>query len=226
MLKSDSPEHVAHYVSTGLSALENIAASLTLTNRSFADVHAALIFPSGYGRVIRHLVQFIKPERITACDIDRQAVRFCAREFDVTGLISNSTFSRILFPQNYDLIFVGSLLTHLAPAAGIDLLDSLVRVLAPRAQLIFTTQGASCLEHLDWYGPSFKAAEVFYREALTRTGTAFKPYPGRPSYGITIHAKRHVEALIDARFPSLLAPVRFAERGWATHQDVWSYTRL
>ncbi len=226
MLKSDLPADVSHYLHTGLSAVENIAAALQATSSTLADIRALLVLPSGYGRVIRHLVQIIPPERVTACDIDRQAIRFCASEFGVTGLISDSDFRRVHFPQHYDLIFIGSLLTHLPPTACIDLLHSLVPVLAPHGQLVFTTQGITCLEHLDWYGPSFKAAEERYRQSIADTGVAFMPYPGRSSYGITIHTKPYIESLMVAQFPFSVSLVRFAERSWSAHQDVWAYVRL
>src|SRR5262245_53000610 len=77
MLRSDAPADLAHYLSDALSAIENMEASLAAAGRTWRDVGSCLDLPSGYGRVTRHLVQRIEARRITACDIDAQAVRFC-----------------------------------------------------------------------------------------------------------------------------------------------------
>ena len=66
--------------------------------------------------------------RITAADVDRQAVHFCVREFGLKGLVVPSDPRRACFPDNYDLIFVGSLLTHLPVPTRLALLDVLVGV--------------------------------------------------------------------------------------------------
>lgn len=106
----------AQYVDGGQCALRHIAESLTAAGRTFGDIRSCLDLPSGYGRVLRHLVGAIAPSRITACDADRQAVRFCAREFGVEPFFCDRDPRKLRFTESYDLIFVGSLLTHLPEA--------------------------------------------------------------------------------------------------------------
>jgi SAM-dependent methyltransferase len=223
MLESEAPEHVAHYLSDALSAIENIEASLAAAGRSWHEIASCLDLPSGYGRVTRHLVRRIDRSRVTACDIDPQAVRFCAAEFGVEALRSRSDLRQVSFPRSYDLIFVGSLLTHLTPDEGLRMLEALVPLLNPEGQLIFTTQGASCLEHLSWYGEHFAAAEASFRQQIGESGTAYVPYPGQPAYGITLHASDKLAGDITARLGDRVSLLRFAERGWDRHQDVWTY---
>ena len=225
MLRSDAPDHVRHYLTDGLSAIANIEASLRAAESDFADVRAYLDLPSGYGRVLRHLVRRIPPARVTACDVDPQAIRFCRVEFGVRALRSRRDLRQLRLPATYDLVFVGSLLTHLDPADAVVLLDLLAAGLTPGGQLIFTTQGASCLEHLDWYGAYFAGASATYRARVGRDGVCFLPYPRRSAYGITIHAREYVETLLARRYAPRLRLVRFAERGWDAHQDVWSVQR-
>jgi SAM-dependent methyltransferase len=225
MLQSEAPEHLAHYVSDAQSAIENITASLVATGRSWDDVGTFLDMPSGYGRVTRLLVQHLPPSRVTACDIDRRAVRFCVAEFGVQGLVAQRDPARTRFPSHYDVAFVGSLLTHLPEAAVAQVLRVVVAALAPRGLLLFTTQGVSCLEHLDWYGPTFKRREQAYRDAVATRGVCFMPYPGNESYGIAIHEHSYVEQLMATTFETTLTCVRFAQRGWDNHQDVWTYQR-
>ena len=98
-------------------------------------------------------------------------------------------------------------------------------MLRPGGVLTFTTQGESCLAHLDWYGPAFVAAEGEFRRALGADGVAFVPYRRRRTYGITLHTQRYVEQVMSERFAPGLVLLRFKERGWNAHQDVWSYQR-
>jgi SAM-dependent methyltransferase len=226
MLRSDAPEDVQHYFGTGPLAVNEIEESLALAGRRFDDIAACLVLPSGYGRVVRTLRAFMPAWRITAADVNRQAVRFCVREFGVKGLVVRRDPRQARFPAGYDLIFVGSLLTHLPAPDCVALLDALAGVVRPSGILTFTTQGESCLAHLDWYGPAFAAAEAEFRRVLATDGIAFVPYPRRRDYGITLHARSYVERMMSDRFASTLVFLRFKERGWNAHQDVWSYQRV
>jgi len=225
MLTSQSDAAVTHYLSVGRSALDNIEASLVATGRGWSDVVTCLDLPCGYGRVTRHLVQRVAASSITACDIDRQAVRFCAAEFGVQPLYSAHDLRRLRFPRHYDFIFVGSLLTHVAPPRDIHIVEALAAVLAPSGLLIFSTQGVTCLKHLSWYGVHFAKAEKEFRHQLEKDGVAWVPYPGREDYGITLHARESLKGRIETVLGDHVSLVRFAERGWDAHQDVWSYQR-
>jgi SAM-dependent methyltransferase len=223
MLRSDAPEHVRHYLEDALSAIANIEESLRAVGRDWDDVASCLDLPSGYGRVTRHLVARLGAGRVTACDLDHDAVRFCAAAFGVTPLASHERPASIVFPNTYDLIFVGSLITHLPVADVFHLLAALVGALRPNGLLIFTTQGESCLEHLDWYGADFARIEHEYRRHLAEQGHHFSPYARSARYGVALHARRFIEAEIRARHGGHLELVRFSERGWDRHQDVWTY---
>jgi SAM-dependent methyltransferase len=125
MLRSDAPEHVRHYLDDARSAMSNLEESLAAAGRSFDDVEACLDFAAGYGRVTRHLVLRLGPERVTVCDVDPRALRFCVREFGVAAQRSPADVRRLALHGTYDLIFVGSLLTHLRPADGMEVLARL-----------------------------------------------------------------------------------------------------
>jgi SAM-dependent methyltransferase len=223
MLRSEAPEDLAHYVSDARSAMENVEASLHAVRRTWDDVKAILDLPSGYGRVTRFLAQRLGPERVTACDVDRQGVRFCVAELGVAGIVANRNPARTRFPRRYDVVFVGSLLTHLTEEATIAVLRSIVATLSRDGLLVVTTQGESCLDHMDWYGDSFAGQVEWYRAEVARVGHAFRPYPGRRDYGVAIHGRAYVERLMTGLFAGRLRCVRFAERGWDRHQDVWTY---
>jgi SAM-dependent methyltransferase len=225
MLSSDSPAGLAHYRSDAESALANMDASMAAARRTWHDIESCLDLPCGYGRVTRYLVQCVPARQITACDIDRNAVRFCAAEFGVVPLYSESELSRVAFPRSYDLVFVGSLLTHLEPAHGLRSVEALAATLAPSGLLMFSTQGTSCLQHLDWYGHDFASRRDEFVRGLDAGGAGWVPYPRHRGYGITIHDRAALEARLADALGDSLRLVRFAERGWDAHQDVWTYQR-
>jgi SAM-dependent methyltransferase len=227
MLRPLSERGLAHYKSVGRSAMENIAASLAAAGRAFADVRSCLDIPCGYGRVLRLLQTEIEPSRITACDVDRLAVDFCRSEFGVKGLYSHEDFARLSFPSKYDLIWVGSLMTHVDADRSAALVEALCEALDDGGVLVFTTQGEGCLDEpgLGAYCERFVEIEGEMREEFSRRGFCFAPYEAGGAYGTAVHSREYVERVMRDRFAGRLAPVRFAERGWDGHQDVWAYRR-
>jgi len=223
MLASEAPRHVRHYLDDARSAIENLEHSLALAGRSWRDVRACLDLPSGYGRVTRFLTRHIEPGLVTACDVDPNAVAFCMSEFGVNGIVADRDPSRTHLGRAYDLVFIGSLLTHLPDRIVGALLDHIVDRLAPGGVLVFTTQGESCLAHLGWYGERFARLEKTFREAVLTTGACFVPYHRQTRYGVAIHARSWVAGLVSTRYGDRLQPLRFVERGWDRHQDVWTY---
>lgn len=224
MLSDTTPRGLAHYRSDALSAIDNIEAALARAGRTWADVDACLDLPCGFGRVTRHLARRLDPKRIVACDLDRQAVRFCAAEFGVVPLYSTPDLRALRFPRTYDLIFVGSLLTHLPPPRDRHALETLAGALAPSGVLVFSTQGTGCLEHLAWYGHGIVDARAELERQLAARGVAFAPYPSHDAYGVTLHDRDRLADELATAFPEL-ALLHFAERGWDRHQDVWTYQR-
>jgi len=226
MLASPAQEDLQRYVAVGLSAMANIEAALHAAGREWVDVTACLDFACGYGRVLRRLAQRIPPAQITACDVDRQAVRFCAAEFGAEPLFSHADFRAVTFPRRYDLIWVGSLFTHLPIARGRDLLAVLAETTAPAGLLIFTTQGESCLDRLASYGPEFAGLEPAFRGGVAGQGAYFAPYRGGEGLGIAIHRRDYLRQFIQAQFAPALRLVHFVPAGWDDHQDVWAWQNI
>jgi SAM-dependent methyltransferase len=221
MLRSGGPDDVGHYLRVGREAAALITEAATSAGWSLRDVARLLVLPCGYGRVVRHLVGDVPAGRISACDLDRKATRFCAAEFGVVPLSSHVDPSRIRLPGPFDVAFVGSLLTHLPPPADLALLQTVSGALRPGGVVVFTTQGEGCLEHLAWYGSSFAAAGDALRTDLAANGAAFRSYPGRRGYGITLHSPRRIETYVSACRGGGLRLLGFRPRAWDRHQDVW-----
>ncbi|MEO6654727.1 MAG: class I SAM-dependent methyltransferase, partial [Pyrinomonadaceae bacterium] len=108
MFKGD----VDHYLSVGLSAVGVIEEALAAAPE-VTSIREVLDIPCGYGRVLRFLVLMFPGARFAACEILPGAVDFCAEEFDADAIYSVSDLDNVTFDRQFDLIWCGSLLTHL-----------------------------------------------------------------------------------------------------------------
>lgn len=227
MLAPVSQEGLDHYLSVGLSALTNIEATFAACNLTWADIHTCLDLPCGHGRVLRWLRGKMDPAGISACEIDRQAADFCHEEFGAKALYSNDDPKKMSFPDRYDLIWVGSLFSHLASGPSFDLFARFVETLNPGGLMVFTTQGESCFTHpgLAGYGKRFPAIEGQLRESYARDGWCHTPYKPGGYYGMAIYSEDYIKKTMAGRFPGQVRLARFAARGWDNHQDVWSYQK-
>src|SRR5262245_51367972 len=99
-----------HYLSIGISS--NRAINSVLAHAPH-QVQTILDLPRGYGRRLRFLKARFPHATICACDIQPEAVEFCRRAFDVEAVVSSKDFDKVSLPGLFDLIWSGSLLTHL-----------------------------------------------------------------------------------------------------------------
>ena len=216
------PEDVdgAHYARVGRSAITAIERALAAADRSFADVRSCLDLPCGYGRVLRLLAQEIAPERITAADINRQAIRFCATQFGVTPLRSTPSLDRMRLDR-HDLIWCGSLLTHLDETRVGELLRSFAAALLPGGLAIVTI-------HAEPPSPSARFGERRdeIARALREHGHFHLAYDGALfEYGHAWHTPEHICRAFAAAADDGVRLVSHHRRGWDEHQDVLAFRR-
>ena len=100
-----------------------------------------LDFPSGSGRVTRHLRAFFPEARIVASDLYDDHLDFCREAFQIDCLLSRVNVSEIDFGEKFDLIFCGSLLTHLPEASFLDTINLLGRSLTDSGIAVITLHG-------------------------------------------------------------------------------------
>ncbi len=227
MFSPVSQEGLDHYLSVGRSAMANIDATLAACGRTYADIRTCLDLPCGHGRVLRWLGEKVSPAGISACEIDRLAADFCHDEFGATALYSNDDPRRLVFPQPFDLIWVGSLFSHLDANKSFELFEKFVPALNPGGLLVFTTQGESCFTNpgLAGYGKRFPEIEAELRSEFALNGHCHSPYKPGGYYGMAIYSEAFLKSEMADRFPGQVKLVRYAPRGWDNHQDVWSYQK-
>lgn len=206
-----------HYARVGHSAVAAIGRSLADAGRGLGDVESCLDMPCGYGRVLRLLAREIAPERITACDINRQAIRFCATQFGVKPLRSTPSLDGMRL-GHHDLIWCGSLVTHLDEERGGQLLRSFASALLPGGVAVVTihaeppTTGQFADRHDEIAG------------ALREYGHFHVPYGSALfEYGHAWHTPAHVTHAFTTASGGRIRLVGHQPRGWDDHQDVLAF---
>ncbi len=203
-----------HYLRVGLSALDVIEVAL-----AGAEPLTILDLPCGFGRVTRVLRARYPAAAITACDLDRPAVDFTAATFLVRPSYSEPNFRDLRLETSFDLIWVGSLLTHLPEHQTRQFLDFAIRHMGPHTRLVVTSHGGYVVQRLrtlTTYGLSEPAACGLLADYLLQ-GYGYRGYDGGAEYGISLIAPAWYRALLEG---SPLRLQSYHERGWDEHQDV------
>lgn len=181
-----------------------------------------LDLPCGHGRALRAFRAAFPDAELTACDIDRDGVDFCARTFGARPVYSDPDPRRIdLGEDRFDLIYVGSLLTHLDEAPFRAFLDLFSRHLAPNGILVFTTHGRWCVTYhktvLPFIGPE---AWAVIERGYDADGFGYHDYAESPGYGITLTSPAWVLDALEA--DRSLTLVFAQEKGLGNYQDVFA----
>jgi len=207
------------YFDLGRRALELVMLSGQLCDKPhYPDI---LDLPCGHGRVLRWLKAHYDYARITACDLDRGAVDFCAAEFGAIPVYSQPDLRTLPFTAQFDLIWVGSLLTHLPQAQWLAALDCFVRWTRECGVLILTTQGRHYTSLLA--RGQRNIAENIDKPALladfARTGFAYQPYfeSKAGEYGVSVTSPEWLNRVLQ-RYPDLILRA-YLEESWGI-QDV------
>jgi len=217
--------HFQHYFDVGANALEIIVQALIAGRR--LPPQSILDFPSGSGRVTRHLRAMFPNARIGTCDLYQQHLDFCAAHFGAVPLVSKENLDELDVGQ-WDLVFCGSLLTHLPEHLFWPTIRFICRSLTPTGIAIVTLEGRHAL-HIQDHKWKFIEDDLFdiAREQYHASGFGFVDYnPAfrasafhkQASYGIALvnpsWLMAGLQKMDDVRIMS------FVERCWDDHQDV------
>lgn len=204
-----------HYLSVGLSALRAIEDAL---GDAPAPPRRILDLPCGHGRVTRVLRARFPDAAITVCDLDRDGVDFAAARFGARGVYSVEDFRALDLGETYDLIWVGSLVTHLSEQQTRRFLDCMARHMAPRSTLVVSSHGAHVEARLRSWGYGLAPEAVAgLLDDHARTGYGYRDYPGGQGYGVSLIGRQWLEETLSE---GPLRLHRYAEAAWDDHQDV------
>jgi SAM-dependent methyltransferase len=212
-----------HYFDVGESALVCIEAALRAAKIESSRILKILDLPCGHGRVLRFLKKAFPAAQLTACDLNEDGVAFCAQVFGAHPVPSSVEIANITLPGEYDLIWCGSLLTHLNQVKCDEFMDLLHRSLRPEGVLVFTMHGRSYESEFaqgknrsDLSPQQIESLLVDYRS----DGFGYVDYQPGSAYGFSMGHPTFVrETLVQSSRWNLIG---YEETGWDQSQDVIS----
>lgn len=211
------------YDQVGQSTVRVILAAIAASQLDRVDKVMDLL--CGHGRALRHLVAMFPGAQFTACDLDRAGVQFCAEEFGATPIVSEPDLAAVQFPDRYDIIWVGSLFTHVSKAQTAAWLAHLAGFLTDKGLIVATFHGRRSISLYDSF--PFIAADSWERilrdyEAI---GYGYADYTRAEnhdfiahSYGISVSRPETILGIAQA-IPGVRV-FSYVEAGWSDNQDV------
>jgi SAM-dependent methyltransferase len=209
------------YLAVGLSALQCIEHAMDGRPRPTA----VLDFAGGYGRVLRFLRAYYPQARLVMSEIEAPALSFCARAFGVEAFPSASSLADVAIPYRFDLIWCGSLLTHLPRVGTTELLGFFRAHLTDGGTCVFSAHGRVTEEALRTGGSDYGLtpdAVARLLEGFAREGYGYADYAPAPGYGVSLVRPDVVTAM--ATEVGLVA-AGHQVAAWDDHHDVYAFTR-
>ncbi|MFH2002160.1 MAG: class I SAM-dependent methyltransferase [Planctomycetota bacterium] len=220
-----TPGNAYHYLSVGLSGIRCISTALRSTRVEW-PIETILDFPCGHGRVLRFLRPMFPGADITAAEIEHSALDFCRRAFSTSILQSKKNLGELVLSQRFDLIWCGSLLTHIDEVSAKELLRFFHDHMTERGLCIFTTHGHRFIERIKNKKRTYGLSEDAQRKVadeFQRKGYGYANYPNQSDYGISAVAPERMREL--AKAVGEWDETLLLECGWDDHQDVYAFTR-
>lgn len=186
----------ANYLIAALDAVGLVRDALEASGGDLAEADV-LDFGCGHGRIVRHFAAAARS--ISACDLDHEGVRFCARHLGARPVLGDRDISRVPL-EGYDAIWLGSVITHHPEDVCRTMLTTLADHVRPAGVLVVTSTDELSLDHYvqtrDWVGDH---AEQIRRD-LTDRGAAYVDYPQNQggSYGLGFQTSEWLDEVAHA----------------------------
>jgi SAM-dependent methyltransferase len=164
-------------------------------------------YASHFGRITRALRVVAPAAEVFACDVDADAVDFCAKQFGARPVTTGwRPDEDPTLPGDVDLVICFSLLTHVDAESWRRLLAAWRRMLAPGGAIAFTYLDEPVLARwlageLPYYGDYSDAHRARLLRDFAATGFGYAPIPGAyggDGYGITFTGAAWVRAAVEA----------------------------
>lgn len=210
------------YETVGESAMRVIASVLATAPKE--AVWRILDFGCGHGRVARHMRSMFPTAQMWFSDIDPSCTEFCSRTFTGTAVQSYEDLSQTILPSGMDLIWVGSVFTHIDYARMEVLFDKLFASLGVGGILIATFRGHRTYE----IAKQKPDQATLYSKMLAdyeANGVGYQSY-GREElgdWGLSLTSIEKVVALGRRHNKARLAG--YMEAGWANIHDVGAWVK-
>lgn len=209
------------YWDVGRSGLECVLRGLAAS--PLDDPQSILDLACGYGRVGRHLRAAFPDARFFWCDIE--GADFCAARFGGEAIMSSHSLLDVELPT-VDVVWIGSLFTHLTEQRTRIYLDHIASCLNPGGVIVATFHGWMSTDNYrrNMYGDMGLLARLEKR--CKKTGWAFEPSDKAldPEWGYSLTTAGRIAEI--ARDVAGMRIGSIAEGAWAGNHDVLTLVRL
>jgi SAM-dependent methyltransferase len=208
-----------NYLESGLHALKAIQAALVLGQSPVPT--SILDFGCGHGRVGRWLRAAYPSARITGAEVSQATVDFYGSLVSATAWHTSPDVRANETSNRFDLIWAGSVLTHLRGTDAEALIQRFRTWLSPGGTAIFSTHGRIAIQIFERKGPNrIEVNDLRAAMAAFRAGRyGYANYTNEKNYGHSFTPMDWITRTI--------APVGrivcFAEGGWRGFQDVTAF---
>ncbi len=210
----DSRNPPRDYLADGWRTLCELQQLLDRFDRSIYRCSSFLEFAAGHGRLTRHLAKVMPPGALTVSDVVPGSVAFLRERWPVKGFVSAARPEDMQTPEEYEVVFVLSLFSHLPGATWISWLRRLHGAVAPGGLLIFSTHGerAARANGID-FGP----------EGFAYFASSESSVLDSADYGTTFTSAAFVEQAIGGIAPR--EPITHIPAAFWNYQDAWILPR-
>lgn len=212
---------------SGRSAIAAIDLGLRTAGRSRNSVRRILDYPCGFGRIARWLSAAFPNADLLGVDADPKAVASIRDFLGIRAQHADLTLSQEL-GEEFDLIWMGSLITHLPETETLKVLSYLRRHLVKSGPLakggvfVGTMHGELVVSRIRsrerLYGLQEPEAESFLT-TYDVTGYGFGAYSHSSNYGISAWTD---DKGIELLRRSQLKLLGYYPKLWHNHQDVFA----
>jgi hypothetical protein len=216
----------SEYLGVGESAAECI--TYVLSGAPSGDVRKFMDFGCGHGRIARHLRALFPAADAVFVDIDPAGSGFCATTFGGSAITSIDDFDKLTLPGNLDLIWLGSIFTHLDRGRMIALLNVLTSSLSRHGVVAGTFRGETMYKIMKEDSAKNRNTELKWRSLLQQyeaNGFGYAPYSSdTPQWGLSLSTVSSVFEI--GRSRADLKMIAYREAGWAGAHDVAAWARM
>lgn len=137
------------YTRSGLVDWWRVDGALRLGGFDPASGGTLLEFGAGCGRIIQYFALYAADCRIVGCDVDPEAMRWCAEHLDFAAFHTVGAAPPTLFADaSFDAVYAYSVFSHLPEPLHLAWLAELRRITRPGGVVVLTVHGRRVVEEI------------------------------------------------------------------------------
>jgi len=207
------PYPIEPFLHSGEMVIADIEGALRSVGRSLEQIRTFLDFGCGCGRLIIALRKRRPDLDITGCDVDERGILWCRRHLQDSRCVVNGDMPPAPFENgSFDLIWCGSVFTHLDEARQDRWLAEMKRMLKPRGILLASVHGPYSWEPRlpPWTIANLKKKGMIFARIGADDGI-------HPTW---YQAAWHTEKYIRQHWAEVFEILAYRERGLSDYQDI------